>query len=267
MNLESCRSSDLATTHRINAGPVALTPSGFTEAIDLVESLTRDGGHHFVCFCEANLLSNICRFPEVAEVVASADAVLADGVALTKLAGLHGHPLPERVPGPTFLLRACEYGLARGWRHFFYGGANGVAERLASVSQARFPGLHVAGTYCPPFRSLTDDEETDVKRMIQDARPHLLWVALGSPKQELWCADHVGKIDVPLMLPVGAAFDFHTGNRPWGPAWVRRIGMEWLWRTLTGGRRTFARNIRCVSTVACLLAREYVQHRILRMPP
>ncbi|OPZ01351.1 MAG: putative N-acetylmannosaminyltransferase [candidate division BRC1 bacterium ADurb.BinA364] len=167
--------------------------------------------------------------------------------------------VPERTPGPSFLLRACEFGLSRGYRHFFYGGAEGVPQRLAERLRQRYPGIQIVGAYSPPFRELTEAEEAEVKEMIEAARPHLLWVGLGGPKQNLWMASHVGKIGVPVMLGVGAAFDFHSGNRLWAPAWIRKCGLEWLFRTFTGGRATFRRNIWCLSVVSCLLAKACIQ--------
>jgi len=137
----------------------------------------------------------------------------------------------------------------------FYGGAPGVAEKLVYNLAARFPGLNVVGAHSPPFRALNDAEEAEAKAMIEAARPHILWVGLGSPKQELWIAQHVGGIDVPVMLPVGAAFDFHAGTRPWAPAWMRRLGLEWIFRTVSGGPRTFRRNLGCVTVMAWALVR------------
>ena len=222
-------------------------------ALDWVVETIAGNHRRHACFCEASLLSNVSRDPTVAKAVRGADAVFPDGVAMVLLARLMGHRLPARIPGPSFLPAACEYGVALGWRHFFYGGGPGVAERLAVIMATRYPGLKVVGTCAPPFRGLTPDEFADVKRRIEESKADILWVCLGSPKQELWVAENVGKIEVPLMLPVGAAFDFHAGERPWAPAWVRRIGMEWLFRTFTGGRRTFWRNLRCVTVVAWIL--------------
>ncbi len=236
-----------------------LSALALEEALAATDGLIAGGGRHYFCFCEASLLSNVLKSAAVRKAVQGATLVLPDGIALTLLAWLHGHKSLRRVPGPSFLLAACEHGVARGWRHFFYGGAPGVAEDLGRHLQNRFPGLIVAGFYSPPFRELTPAEATETKARIEASRPDLLWVCLGSPKQELWCADNCGRINVPLMLPVGAAFDFHSGRRKWAPAWIRSLGMEWAFRAVTGGRRTFLRNIRCVPTVALFLAREAIQ--------
>jgi len=244
----------VAWLDRRPATNVRITGATRAEALARLEAAVRDGGRHYFCFCEASLLSNVLMRSDVAEAVNRASAVFADGIALVMLARLRGHRLPQRISGPSFLLWACEYGVRRGWRHFFYGGAPGVAERLADNLQRRFPGLQVAGTFCPPFRDLTPEEEAEVAQRVRGA--DLMWIALGSPRQELWAAQHGGKLDVPVLLPVGAAFDFHSGARPWAPAWVRRIGMEWLFRAFTGGGRTFRRNVRCVSIVGMHLLKE-----------
>jgi N-acetylglucosaminyldiphosphoundecaprenol N-acetyl-beta-D-mannosaminyltransferase len=228
---------------------VRITGATREEALVRLESAVRDGGRHYFCFCEASLLSNALRDPAVAQAVNGSTATFADGIAVAML-----ERLPERIPGPSFLLWACEHGVSRGWSHFFYGGAPGVAEKLAAELSSRYPGLRVAGTFCPPFRELTPEEEADVARRVRGA--DLMWIALGSPRQELWAAQHCGKLDVPVLLPVGAAFDFHSGARPWAPSWVRRIGMEWAWRMFTGGGRTFRRNVRCVSIVGMHLLKE-----------
>jgi N-acetylglucosaminyldiphosphoundecaprenol N-acetyl-beta-D-mannosaminyltransferase len=242
-----------------DVGLLRLADASMGEAVGLAERLIAGGGRHYCCFCEASLFSSVIWDTRVRSCVQSAAAVFPDGIALMILSRLHGHKLSGRVPGPSFLLAACEYGVTKGWRHFFYGGAPGVAESLSGELKVRFPGLVVAGTYSPPFRELDPGEELKTKAMIEAARPDLLWVCLGSPKQELWCARNVGRIKVPLMLPVGAAFDFHSGHRRWAPRWIRKIGMEWAFRALTGGRRTFFRNVRCVSIVAAYLALEAVR--------
>lgn len=245
---------NFAPAERVDLGPVRITNESRQAALRRLETAVRSRTGVYFCFCEANLLNHARRDPAVARILDRADAVYADGIALLWLARIRGARLPERVPGPTFLLLACEQGLSHGWRHFFYGGAPGVADRLAANLSTRFPGLRVAGVFSPPFRPLTHHEETEVKDRIESSGTDLLWVGLGGPKQEFWVAEHLDQIAVPVMLPVGAAFDFHAGTRPWAPAWVRTLGLEWIVRTMTGGRRTFVRNVSCVSVVGCMLA-------------
>lgn len=206
--------------------------------------MAKSGRGGYVCFCEAHLCVQARRDPAVRRALTGAALVLPDGVSMTLGASLtSGHRL-ERHPGPDVMLDVCREGVSHAIRHFFYGGALGVAESLATAVRQRFPGLVVAGTYTPPFRPLTDSEESEVKRQVEGSGTEMLWVGLGAPKQELWMSEHSERIRGPLMLGVGAAFDFHSGSRRRAPRFVRAVGMEWFYRMLTGGRRVFWRNLR-----------------------
>jgi len=207
----------------------------------------------YVCFCEGNLLALASRDRELQGILRRADLLCPDGIAAVALARRWGAPVRERVSGPAFLLAACAHGLERRWRHYFYGGAPGVAERLSVRLAAMFPGLEVAGMHAPPFRALTPSDDAEDRLRIEATRPDLLWVGLGGPKQERWMARQRGSLRVPVMLGVGAAFDFHSGERPWAPRFVRRAGLEWAWRMATGGPRVLARNVGCVADAARLL--------------
>ena len=126
--------------------------------------------------------------------------------------------------------KACRYGIQHGWRHFFYGGKEGIAERLSEVFTKKFPSLITAGTFCPPFRDLSHEEDEEIVQMINNAKPDILWICLGLLKQEAWIAKHLDRLDVPWSVGVGAAFDIHMGNVRWAPKWLHRIGLEWLYR-------------------------------------
>jgi N-acetylglucosaminyldiphosphoundecaprenol N-acetyl-beta-D-mannosaminyltransferase len=118
-----------------------------------------------------------------------------------------------------------------------YGGAEGVTEQLASNLLRRFPGVRIVGSYSPPFRSLTDDEDEQVVRMINETNPDIVWVGLSTPKQERWMAEHVDRLAAPVLIGVGAAFDFHSGRKKQAPRWMQRSGLEWLFRLVTEPRR------------------------------
>jgi N-acetylglucosaminyldiphosphoundecaprenol N-acetyl-beta-D-mannosaminyltransferase len=252
-----CQSDDV---RRVQVGPLAIAAVTLSQVLQALDRMMSEGRPGYVCFCEVNLLAQAHLSKRVVEVLNAASITVADGICVLQLASACGSPLPERVPGPSFFLRACEYGVSRGWRHFFYGGAEGVAETLAARMRERFPGIEIAGTYSPPYRSISDLAESDeVLRQIEEARTDLLWVGLGGPKQEFWMAEHKQRLKVPVMLGVGAAFDFHTGNRPWAPAIVRRMGLEWVWRMLTGGPAMFKRNARCVTVVSGMILRAWLR--------
>ena len=189
----------------------------------------RCGGYISVTNTES--MYHALRNPEHLKYIRDADYSLCDGVGVIVAGWAWGHKI-QRLNGPIFQLECCRYGVERGWRHFFYGGKEGVADTMASKLKEAFPGLLVAGTCCPPFRPLSAAEEAELAARIIGARPDIVWVGLGLLKQERWIAEHLTRISVPWMCGVGAAFDYHSGAVPWAPAWVRSVGLEWLFRLI-----------------------------------
>lgn len=245
-------------SERTQIAGVSVNVSNMEQALAETGRLIEGGGRHYVCFFEGNTLHWARSRSDIRDLLNSASLCYPDGIAVAKLMSWKLGRHVERVSGPTFLLKACEYGISRGWRHYFYGGGEGVAAKLAVTLAGRYPGLQVAGTCCPPFREPTEAELDALCGELREKKVDLLWVALGGPKQEMWMHRHLGRIPVPVMLGVGAAFDFHTGGQKWAPKWVRAIGMEWLWRLCTGGRRVMVRNVICVSHVAAMLGAAYL---------
>ena len=172
-------------------------------------------------------------------IVNSADLVVPDGMPLVWLGRLRGHSLRRRVYGPELMVTFCRETGSR-YRHFFYGGAPGVAEGLANSLRERFQ-IGVAGTHCPPFRDLTEEEDKALVDRVHEAAPDLLWVGLGTPKQERWMYEHRTRLRVPVLLGVGAAFDLNCGRLRQAPEWMRENGLEWLFRLLVEPRRLWKR--------------------------
>jgi len=175
------------------------------------------------------------RRPDHLAYIHGADFSLCDGVGVIA-AGLFWGLRISRYNGPVLQLDCSDYGQARGWRHFFYGGRPGVAEAMAHKLKQRFPRLQVVGVQCPPFRELTEEEDDEVVRQINQARPDIVWVGLGLIKQEAWIAKHLWRVQAPWLVGVGAAFDYHSGAVPWAPRWMRSIGLEWLFRLIVQPR-------------------------------
>jgi len=172
-----------------------------------------------------------------------ADLVVPDGMPLVWLGRLNGHNLARRVYGPEFMMAFCEKTEGRGYRHFFYGGKPGIAEKLASVLSKRFPRLQIAGIYAPPFRPLTSEEDDAVVREIEQAASDIVWIGLSTPKQERWMNEHRDRLNVSVLVGVGAAFDIHTGELRQAPRWMREHGLEWLFRLSLEPRRLWRRYI------------------------
>jgi N-acetylglucosaminyldiphosphoundecaprenol N-acetyl-beta-D-mannosaminyltransferase len=195
----------------------------------------------YVCITNVHVIMESRRSPDLRRALNRAGMVTPDGMPLVWLSRLRGFSQVQRVYGPDLLLEACQRSLATGWGHYFYGGGPGVAETLAVRLSKRFPGLKLCGCESPPFRPLTEaEDQSDVER-INASGADLLWVGLGAPKQELWMASHLGRVTVPVMLGVGAAFDFHAGLKSQAPRWLQRAGLEWLFRLASEPRRLWRR--------------------------
>jgi N-acetylglucosaminyldiphosphoundecaprenol N-acetyl-beta-D-mannosaminyltransferase len=182
----------------------------------------------FIAFTGMHGITEALCDPSIRQILNSADLVVADGMPLVWLARWHGCAMRRRVYGPELMETFCsETGPL--YRHYLYGGAPGVADRLAEVLKQRY-GVLTVGTYCPPFRPLTEDEKVEVDQRIQAVAPDIVWVGLGTPKQERWMHEHRCRLDVPVAAGVGAAFDFIAGTARQAPAWMQEAGMEWFFR-------------------------------------
>jgi len=167
-----------------------------------------------------------------------------DGMPMVWLGRLHGHHEMRRVYGPDLMLDVCEWSRTNPCKHFFFGGAAGVAEALQHKLTARFPGLQVVGCYTPPFRALNAEEEKQLQETIRAVRPDIMWIGLSTPRQEKFMAEFLPRLDVTLMIGVGAAFDFHSGRVRQAPRWMQRSGLEWCYRLCHEPRRLAGRYLR-----------------------
>ncbi len=225
----------------INVLGVGLHPMRFAAAVDLMERWVAERSPRVVCFPGSDMLAACQRKTRLRTALNTADITATDGMMLVRLCRLLGAAHAERVYGPDVMLELCRRSPHGGYRHFFYGGAPGVGEALAARLREQFPGLAIAGTYSPPFRPLSESELEEDIRLINDSRADVVWVGLGTPKQELWIADNRRRLLAPLLLGVGAAFDFHAGSVRQAPKWVRSAGGEWLFRLCTEPRRLWRR--------------------------
>ncbi|HET7216250.1 MAG TPA: WecB/TagA/CpsF family glycosyltransferase [Terriglobia bacterium] len=209
-------------------------------AIAAMEEWARErAGTHFVTVTGMHGVVEAQHQPAFKNILNSADLVVPDGMPLVWIGRRHGYNMPRRVYGPE-LMETFFKTTGKRYSHFFYGGADGVADLLAARMRNRY-GIRVAGVYSPPFRSLTVEEEGQIADMIQEAAPDVLWVGLSTPKQEQWMWAFHDKVDVPVMVGVGAAFDFHTGRVRQAPVWMREHGLEWFFRLVSEPRRLWRR--------------------------
>lgn len=214
----------------------------YEAVMETIQRWRTDGKSHYVTLTNPYCVTLCHRDTKMRKAIEMAGMTLPDGTGIVLAAKLLGYPHNGRVTGPTLMLKACDWGRKYGYRHYFYGGADGVVDRLAERLSKKYPGLQVAGTYCPPFRPLTEEEDKDIMEKINSTNPDIVWVGLGAPKQEKWMCQHLGQIKAPAMIGVGAAFDFHSGNVKWAPNWVRKLGIEWLYRAILEPRRIVPRS-------------------------
>lgn len=215
----------------------------YRSVFEMIDAWRNQGRHEYICLANPHSVLTCRRDVAMRHAIEEASLTLPDGAGIILGARVLGYPERGRVAGPTLMLNLCDWGQASHYRHFFYGGAPGVAEMLALMLSTRYPNLQVAGTCSPPFRTLTHDEDEAIVQRINAARPDIVWLGLGAPKQEKWMHAHLDRIEAPVMIGVGAAFDFHSGNIPWAPAWIRAIGGEWAYRLLREPRRLWRRNV------------------------
>ena len=226
---------------RVDVLGVKVSAIHMEQALDVLDDWITNGIRRYVCVTGVHGVMESRRDPELQRIHNEAGLVTPDGMPLVWWSKSRGWRHTERVYGPDLMLACCERSIATGYRHFFYGGNEGVADLLAQKLSKRFPGLSVAGTYTPPFRQLTKEEDDDVVTRINDAGADIVWVGLSTPKQEYWMADHLGRIDAPAMIGVGAAFDFHAGLKKQAPVWMQESGLEWFFRLATEPRRLWKR--------------------------
>jgi N-acetylglucosaminyldiphosphoundecaprenol N-acetyl-beta-D-mannosaminyltransferase len=247
-------------TREILGVPVAMVD--YDRAIAVMDQLIDRGERGYVCAAPVHALMVAQDDAEMLAALRGSTMVVPDGMPVVWAANALGEKLHDRVYGPELMLRYSEHSAARGHRVWLYGGRDqGSLVQLALSLRRNHPGIQVVGGYSPPFRPLGDDEEETVARQINEARPDVLWVGIGVPKQEKWMARMREKLDVPVMCGVGAAFDFHAGRVSMAPGWMQERGLEWIYRTVQEPRRLLGRYLSTNPRFVAAFARQYLGER------
>ncbi len=247
-----------ARIQRVDVLGVGISAINMDMALEEITRWIEQRESHYVCVTGVHGVMESQRDPELLAIHNNSGLTTPDGMPMVWAGHRAGARWMSRVYGPDLMLRVLERAAQRGWKSFLYGGKEGVPELLAAKLTERFPGLKIVGMYSPPFRPLTPEEDEEIVARINASEADLVWVGLSTPKQERWMAAHVGRLNAPVLLGVGAAFDFHAGLVPQAPRWMQQRGLEWFYRLTKEPRRLWKRYLR--NNPAFVV-------RILRRPP
>jgi len=229
---------------RVNVLGVGVSAINLPLAREAVGRALAQKARGYVCVTGVHGVMEAQQDPAFRAILNQAFLNTPDGMPMVWIGKLNGCRAMGRVYGPDLMLMICEFTRDTGYSHFLYGGGEGVAEQLRRNLEARFPGIIIAGTYTPPFRPLTEAEDTELIRLVNEKKPDIIWVGLSTPKQENFMVRYREKFDATLLFGVGAAFDFHAGRVRQAPLWMQRSGLEWLFRLASEPRRLWRRYLK-----------------------
>ncbi|MGH2906442.1 MAG: WecB/TagA/CpsF family glycosyltransferase [Solirubrobacterales bacterium] len=229
----------------------------YAEVLDAIDAAVAARERIFICCTPASSLMFARKDTALRAALTDADIVTPDGMGVVYAARLLGETIGDRVYGPDLMEYHCERAAANGQRIWLYGGFDDAAlADLRTELAKRFPGITIAGSHSPPHRPLTTEESAAIVAQINADAPDVVWIGLGSPKQELWMHDHRAALDAPVLCGVGAAFDFIAGRVDQAPGWMQRVGLEWLFRLLREPRRLARRYLTTLPHFALLVLRQ-----------
>ncbi|MDQ6914377.1 MAG: WecB/TagA/CpsF family glycosyltransferase [Actinomycetota bacterium] len=243
--------------------PLALID--YEQTMDWVDAMVAERRRGYVCVAAVHTVMVCQEDRDLREAVLSSSLTVPDGQPLVWAMNMLGHELSSRVYGPELMARYCERAARAGTRMFLYGGRNqGALVQLALNLRQRFPGIRIVGGYAPPFRDLREEERATVAEEINRSRADVVWVGIGVPKQEKWMAQMRDSLDAPVLIGVGAAFDFHAGLVPQAPNSLQSVGLEWAYRLAHEPRRLWRRYARYNPRFVTSFLRQYARHRLRR---
>lgn len=230
-----------ASTGRVDILGVEVSTVDMADALSEISGWIDRGDRRYVCVTGVHGVMESQTDSDLRAIHNASGLTVPDGMPLVWMGRMAGAPDMERVCGPDLTLELCELAAERGWKSYFYGGADGVPEKLAEQLRARYPGLKVVGAYSPPFRPLEAGEIEEVADRINRAQPDIVWVGLSTPKQELWMAEFRDRLDAAVLIGVGAVFDLYAGGARRAPGWMQRSGTEWIYRLFKEPKRLWRR--------------------------
>ncbi len=241
---------------------VPLSLTDYEEALVWMDAMVAERERGYVCVCNVHTVMASREDPALRAALGASSLNVPDGQPLVWAVNSLGHRLESRVYGPELMARACARAADSGQRFYLYGGRNqGALFQLALNLRQRYPGIKIVGGYSPPHRPLTSEEREAIVEEINHSRADIVWVGIGVPKQEKWMAQMRAELDAPVLIGVGAAFDFHAGLVRQAPSWVQDAGLEWAFRLAHEPRRLWRRYSRYNPRFLIAFARQFARHR------
>lgn len=234
--------------NNLNILGVRIDPVNIPYAIKLLDDFIRQNGKGFVTVTGVHGIMESQNSKSVKQAHDHSYLTVPDGMPLVYIGRWKGFKQMDRCYGPDLMMAIMEESLKHNWTHYFYGGKEGVAEQLKSIFENKCPGIKIVGTYTPPFRPLNENEKRQFVAEINKLKPRFIWVGLSTPKQELFMHEYLPLLNTNIMIGVGAAFDFHTGQISMAPRWMQRMALEWLFRLITEPKRLWKRYFYIVPT-------------------
>jgi N-acetylglucosaminyldiphosphoundecaprenol N-acetyl-beta-D-mannosaminyltransferase len=255
----------LRAPHTVPLLGIPLALIDYDQTMDWIDAMVAQRRRGYVCVAAVHTVMVCQEDPALRQAVLSSSLTVPDGQPLVWAMNMLGHELSSRVYGPELMARYCERAARTGTRMFLYGGRNqGALVQLALNLRQRYPGIRIVGGYAPPFRDLRDEERATVAEEINRSGADVVWVGIGVPKQEKWMAQMRDSLDAPVLIGVGAAFDFHAGLVPQAPNRVQGLGLEWAYRLAHEPRRLWRRYARYNPRFVTSFLRQYLRHRLRR---
>jgi N-acetylglucosaminyldiphosphoundecaprenol N-acetyl-beta-D-mannosaminyltransferase len=227
--------------NRVDVLGVGISPLTMDSTLRIINSWIEERSTNYICVTGVHGVMESQRDDQLRRIHNESGLTTPDGVPMVWACHWAGCKDTERVYGPDLVLEVCAQAVEKGWKMFFCGGKPGTADRLSRRLTTQFPGLVVTGTYSPPFAPMDTAAVDDMLATINDAKPDIVWVGLSTPKQERWMAAHRARLEAPVLIGVGAAFDIHAGDLKQAPLWIQSRGLEWIYRLVREPRRLWHR--------------------------
>lgn len=254
----------MASAPRIFDVPVSAT--SMQDVLHTIDDWIEGREHKYICTLDVHALMESQKDEEVRRIYNAAGMVTPDGMPLVWMLHRKGHPFADRVCGPDLMPALLRHSEARGYRHFLYGSSTRTLGKLSENIRRQYPRAELVGSFSPPFRELTDSENSKIDRLINAAKPDIVWVGLGAPKQDRWMMAHRCNLSAPVLIGVGGAFDMLAGVVHRAPSFLQHTGCEWMFRLYQEPGRLWKRYLKANSQFALMVLAETLhlqkhQHR------